>query len=107
MKNKYDNFILFSGDGDFTHLIKALKQVSKKTIVVSGRKSLSGYLFEEADKFVTMERIATIIPEILLHQGRKGTVNAKPAFRQVLKKCAPIIANLLWLSSDNVDKKKK
>lgn len=109
MKDMYENFILFSGDGDFAHLIKALKQISKKTIVVSGRKSLSGYLFEEADKFVTMERIASIIPEILLNQnqGRRGDINAKPALRQVLKKCTPSIASLLGLSSSDVDKEKK
>jgi len=89
------------------YLIKALKQNFKKVIVVSGRKSLSGFLFKEADKFVTMERIASIIPEILLNQnqGRKSDINAKPALRQVLKKCAPSIASLLGLSSGNVDNK--
>jgi len=107
MKDTYENLVLFSGDGDFAYLIKALKQISKKIIIVSGRKSLSGYLFKEADKFVTMERIASIIPEILLsrNQGRKNDKNAKPAFRQVLKKCAPSIASLLGLSSGNVDNK--
>lgn len=107
MKDIYTHFVLFSGDGDFAYLIKALRQNLKKVIVISGRKSLSGYLFKEADKFVTMERLASIIPEILLDRkhGRKGSVNAKPALRQVLKKCTPIITSLLGLSSNGVDKK--
>ena len=107
-KDMYKNFILFSGDGDFAHLIKALKQNFKKVIVVSGRKSLSGRLFEEADKFVTMEKIASITPEILLNQNQErrwSDINAKPALRQVLKKCSPSIASLLGLSSGGVDKK--
>ena len=94
----YDTFVLFSGDGDFAPLIKKFSASGKRTIVISGRKMLSGALAESAGKFVTMERLAQIIPG--LTYGIEVDRNAKPALAgQVLKNCTLSVADLLGLSS--------
>jgi len=92
--NNFDTIILFSGDGDFADLVKRLKKRGKRIIIVSGRKFLSGNLITEAHKFVTMERLAKEI-ENLVWKANK----AKPASRQVLKNCIISISKLFGLSS--------
>ena len=74
----YDQIILFSGDGDFAYLLKTLKKLGKRSVVVSGRKSLSGSLIKEADKFVTLERFG--------EKYRVCSLKAKPATRAGLEK---------------------
>ncbi|MBI3420602.1 MAG: NYN domain-containing protein, partial [Candidatus Sungbacteria bacterium] len=91
-----DTLVLFSGDGDFAYLAKELKTLGKRVIVVSGRKSLSGALMKEADKFVTLERLGDQAPGLFV-----GTQN--PPQGRVLKNCTSSIAGLLGLSSAPVD----
>ncbi|MDO8575517.1 MAG: NYN domain-containing protein, partial [bacterium] len=91
---KADQVVLFSGDGDFAYLIKELKKRGKNVTVVSGRKSLSGELVREANKFVTLERFALTVIGLVY-----SVHNAKPARRQVLKNCSDSIASLLELSN--------
>ncbi|MEK7069668.1 MAG: NYN domain-containing protein, partial [Patescibacteria group bacterium] len=88
----YDQIILFSGDGDFAYLLKTLKKLGKRSVVVSGRKSLSGSLIKEADKFVTLERFGEKIPGLFAEKQN-------PPHGRVLKKCAFNIADLLGLSN--------
>src|SRR3989344_8568389 len=99
MADRYDNFILVAGDGDFGHLIKGLRQIGKKVIVVSGRKSMSGTLVEEANKFVTMERIIEHIPWIVISKGGAST-KKNPAVKRVLNKGTYSIASLFKVSSN-------
>lgn len=65
-EKKFNSFILFSGDGDFAPIIKYLKSKNKKTLVVSGKKYLSGELIEAADKFLTLERFSQKTKNLLL-----------------------------------------
>ncbi|MEK7142470.1 MAG: NYN domain-containing protein, partial [Patescibacteria group bacterium] len=88
----YDQIILFSGDGDFAYLLKTLKKLGKRSVVVSGRKSLSGSLIKEADKFVTLERFGEKIPGLFAEKQN-------PPHGRVLKKCVFNIADLLGLSN--------
>lgn len=66
--DKFENFILFSGDGDFVSIVRYLRSKNKKVIVVSGRKFLAGELLQAASKFVTLERLATHIHLLLIKQ---------------------------------------
>jgi len=93
-----DMFIIFSGDGDFACLLKVLRALGKKVVVVSGRKSLSGALIAEADKFVTLERLGEKVPGLFANAEKQN-----PPRGRVLRECAFNIADLLGLSSRPVD----
>ncbi len=58
----YDHLFLFSGDGDFTYLVKALQRKGKKVSVVSTLATdmpmVSDELRRQADYFVDLEEIA-------------------------------------------------
>lgn len=75
---KSDKIILFSGDSDFVAVVKYLRQHKKKILIVSGRKYLSGELYKEADRILTLERLLEEIDVTL--------AKARPALRRVLKK---------------------
>jgi len=50
-ENKYDEAILFSGDGDFAPLLKYVKNKNKKVEVISFDELASRNLLNEANKF--------------------------------------------------------
>lgn len=55
----YDHIIIFSGDGDFSYLVEALKRSGVWVTIVSyfepqGRSSASRALVEEADSFIQL-----------------------------------------------------
>lgn len=52
-----DEIILFSGDSDFQYLIKKLKDLGKKVIVFSSRKTISWEVKLEASKYIYLEDI--------------------------------------------------
>lgn len=52
-----DNIILFSGDSDFQYLIKKLKDLGKKVIVFSSRKTISWEIKLEASEYIYLEDI--------------------------------------------------
>lgn len=52
-----DQVILLSGDSDFQYLVKKLKDVGKKIIVYSSRKTISWELKLEASKYIYLEDI--------------------------------------------------
>lgn len=91
--DEYNNFILFSGDGDFVPLVEKLQKKEKWVVAVSGRKYFSGQLMYQVDSFVTMERLIDVI------SGLTYSLNAKTARRRLLKKCTFSIATLNRLSS--------
>ena len=52
-----DEIILFTGDSDFQHLIKRLKDIGKKVIIFSSRKTISWEIKLEATKYIYLEDI--------------------------------------------------
>lgn len=52
-----DTFILCSGDGDFTRLLKFIKGKAKKVIVAGFKKSLNSNILEIANEVVFLEAI--------------------------------------------------
>lgn len=56
--DNYDNFILFSGDGDFVPVLKLLRSKNKTVTIVSGRKFLAGELIKVVNRFMTLERLS-------------------------------------------------
>lgn len=66
--DKFENFVLFSGDGDFVSIVKYLRSKNKKVIVISGRKFLAGELLQAASKFITLERLAARVNLLLIKQ---------------------------------------
>lgn len=59
-QEKFDTFVLFSGDGDFEAVLKYLRGKGKRVIVVSLRKFLSGELFKNSDYFVNFKRLIKV-----------------------------------------------
>lgn len=49
--------IIFSGDSDFQYLVKKLKDIGKKVIIYSSRKTISWELKLEASKVIYLEDI--------------------------------------------------
>jgi len=56
-KTKIDEVIIFSGDSDFQYLAKRLKNIGKKIIIFSSKKTISWELKLEATKIVYLENI--------------------------------------------------
>jgi len=56
-RKEIDEIILFSGDSDFQYLIKKLKNLGKKVIVYSSRKTISWEIKLEASKYIYLEDI--------------------------------------------------
>ena len=52
-----DKIILFSGDSDFQYLVKKLKDLSKKVIVFSSRRTISWEVKLEASEYIYLEDI--------------------------------------------------
>lgn len=52
-----DEIILFSGDSDFQYLIKRLKDLGKKVIIFSSRKTISWEIKLEASEYIYLEDI--------------------------------------------------
>jgi len=59
--NKYDEFILCSGDGDFVKLIKYLKGHKKRTVVIAPKKRLSNTLAKTSNRVIFLESLKTQI----------------------------------------------
>ena len=60
---KYDEFVLCSGDGDFVKLLKYLKAHKKKTVIVAPKERLSWVLAKVSNKIIFLEDIRTQIEE--------------------------------------------
>jgi len=56
-KAKTDEVIIFSGDSDFQYLVKKLKDIGKKVIIFSSRKTISWELKLEASEVFYLEDI--------------------------------------------------
>lgn len=62
--NQFNTFIFFSGDGDFTKLIKYLKGKFKQTIVICSKKRTSDSLSKASNQFINLNTLKN-------HIGRK------------------------------------
>jgi len=56
-RKEVDEIILFTGDSDFQYLIKKLKNIGKKIIIFSSRKTISWEIKLEASKYIYLEDI--------------------------------------------------
>lgn len=59
-QDKYDIFVLISGDGDFHYLMKKLEEVGKKTMVLGVGGFTSYELHQDADNYFFLDRIASV-----------------------------------------------
>lgn len=60
-KTKTDEVIIFSGDSDFRYLCKKLKDIGRKVIIYSSRKTISWELKLEASEVFYLEDFIKII----------------------------------------------
>ena len=60
LKDLYDSFILFSGDGDFVSLIKFLKTLNKYCLVISTKNHISIELIREV-KYIDFKKLRSEI----------------------------------------------
>ena len=56
-RKEIDEVILFSGDSDFRYLIKKLKDLGKKVVIFSSRKTISWEVKLEATKYIYLEEV--------------------------------------------------
>jgi len=56
-RKEVDEIILFTGDSDFQYLIKRLKDIGKKVIIFSSRKTISWEIKLEATEYIYLEDI--------------------------------------------------
>lgn len=55
--DRFDTFLLFSGDSDFDYLIKELKSRGKQTIVASLKHHVAKELIDSADYYLNLRKI--------------------------------------------------
>ena len=60
-RKEIDEIILFTGDSDFQYLISKLKDLGKKVIIFSSRKTISWEIKLEASKYIYLEDIKEVI----------------------------------------------
>ncbi len=77
-KARVDEVVLVSGDGDFHYLVKKLKDIGKKVIVISSRKTLSWELKLQASDIVYFEDMRKAI------ERNGGQNKTAPIARSVL-----------------------
>jgi len=56
-RKEIDEIILFSGDSDFKYLVKKLKDLGKRVVIFSSRKTISWEIKLEASEFIYLEDI--------------------------------------------------
>lgn len=56
-RKEVDEIILFTGDSDFQYLVKKLKDMGKKVIIFSSRKTISWEIKLEATDYIYLEDI--------------------------------------------------
>jgi len=56
----YDTFIIFSGDGDFTSVVKFLRTKGRRVVIVAKRKFLAGSLIENCDIFINFDKLIEV-----------------------------------------------
>ena len=56
-RKEVDEIIIFSGDSDFRYLIKKLKDLGKRVIIFSSRKTISWEMKLEASEYIYLEDI--------------------------------------------------
>ncbi|KPJ57206.1 hypothetical protein AMJ49_01165 [Parcubacteria bacterium DG_74_2] len=56
-RKEIDEIILFTGDSDFRYLVKKLKDLGKKVIIFSSRKTISWEIKLEASEYIYLEDI--------------------------------------------------
>jgi len=56
-RKEIDEIILFTGDSDFQYLVKKLKDLGKKVIIFSSRKTISWEIKLEASEYIYLEDI--------------------------------------------------
>jgi uncharacterized LabA/DUF88 family protein len=61
MQDRFDTFILFSGDSDFDYLLQFLKKRNKTTIVVSAKHHVAKELIETSDKYIGLKKLRLVI----------------------------------------------
>lgn len=76
LKDRYDTFVLFSGDSDFESLIKYLKRFNKKCLVISTTGHISIELIKQA-KFVDFRKLRQEI-ELLNKNSSEKIPRGKP-----------------------------
>ena len=79
----YKRILLFSGDGDFTALLKKLKKEGRWVFVLSGKKLLSARLIAHANRVMTLEQFKRHFPKVFYKKSPD-----EPGV-----KCKSIIAN--------------
>jgi len=57
LKDKYDTFVLFSGDSDFEYLLRLLKEKNKKIIVFSTASNISRELIKISDEYHELKKL--------------------------------------------------
>jgi len=56
-RKEIDEIILFTGDSDFQYLVKKLKDLGKRVVIFSSRKTISWEIKLEASGFIYLEDI--------------------------------------------------
>lgn len=61
MRDRYDTFVLFSGDSDFDYLINKLQGYEKYVLVISTRFHIARELATRADKYIDLRKLRRLI----------------------------------------------
>ncbi len=61
MMDKFNTFVLLSGDSDFNYLLRYFKKKGKTTIVVSAKHHIAKELVETSDKYIDLRRLRAFI----------------------------------------------
>lgn len=64
LRDKYDSFVLLSGDGDFESLLKYLKHYGKRCLIISASGHVSIELIRQA-KFIDFKKLKGYIAKTL------------------------------------------
>ena len=76
-KDRSERILLFSGDSDFTTIVRYLRRSKKEVIVLSGRKYLAGDLMNAANRFITLERLGEKVKRLLKKQDPLSRASKK------------------------------
>jgi len=106
-KNFIDTFVIVSGDGGFSSLVKKISEYGKKVIGCAYKNTANSIFTKVCDDFIYIDNILTIdqiniLNKIQLDENKKKSIIENPILKNILPKIKPLDSYDLNIIDENI-----